>query len=92
MSRQYKTQHKSSTTQDLHKVKSRDYLLFSLYIESSHFSREYLLFSLYIDASRFFHYLYKHYIDLSIIVFFLQVLSGSPSPLNPALLAHEKHH
>jgi hypothetical protein len=31
MSRQYKTQHKSNTTQDLNKVKSREYLLFSLY-------------------------------------------------------------
>jgi hypothetical protein len=75
MSRQYKTQHKSNITQDLNKVKSREYLLFSLYIDASHFS----------------YYLYKHYIDLSIIVFFLQVSLGSPNSSSPIFFSHEKH-
>jgi hypothetical protein len=75
MSRQYKTQHKSNITQDLNKVKSREYLLFSLYIDASHFP----------------YYLYKHYIDLSIIVFFLQVSLGSPNSSSPIFFSHEKH-
>jgi hypothetical protein len=74
MSRQYKTQHKSNTIQDLNKVKSREYLLFSLYI----------------DAPHFFYYLYKYYIDLNIIVFFFQVSSGSPNPSSPIFFAYEK--